>query len=214
MALLLICSVVALAITILRGLALQKKFVMPDHIIRSMDAVLPGDPDTIAQLAKAVRADASPLSQIVLVAVQHLHWPKGENLETVQTKARNEISRLETGIFVLEIIVGIAPLLGLLGAVSGLVTVFASFSTNAQAANDPSAMARGISEALSTTIVGLAIAIPTLIAHITFSRRVETFATDLEIMVSDLLAKCYGQRRLAARFSPAAAGLDSTTAES
>jgi len=109
------------------------------------------------------------------------------------------VLRLESGLFILEIIVGIAPLLGLLGAVAGLVKVFAAFGANAAATNTQ-LMANGISEALSTTIVGLGIAIPSLIAYSYFSKKVETMASDMESLISELLAKCYHQKqRFAAR---------------
>ena len=109
---------------------------------------------------------------------------------TRQPRARHEIVRLESGLFILEIIVGIAPLLGLLGAVSGLVSVFAAFGADA-GSQDPHGIAKGISEALSTTIVGLAIAIPSLIAYSYFSKKIESMAADMESLVADLLIKCY-----------------------
>src|SRR6185503_47369 len=111
-----------------------------------------------------------------------------ENMEAVQTKARHEIVRLESGLFVLEVIVGISPLLGLLGAVSGLVTVFAAFGANS-AAEDPHGIAKGISEALSTTIVGLAIAIPSLISYSYFSKKIEKMSSDMETLMAELLSK-------------------------
>ena len=60
--------------------------------------------------------------------------------------------------------------------------------------NDPHVIARGISEALSTTIVGLAIAIPSLIAYSYYSKKIETMSAEMESLVGDLLAKCYYQR--------------------
>ena len=153
----------------------------------------------MVKLSRLVRNDDSTLARIAQVGLQNLNWPKMENLEAVQTRARNEIVRLESGLFILEIIVGIAPLLGLLGAVSGLVKVFASFGANANA-SDPHLMANGISEALSTTIVGLAIAIPSLIAYSYFTKKIETMASEMESMISELLAKCYYQRQRRAVF--------------
>jgi biopolymer transport protein ExbB len=111
-------------------------------------------------------------------------------MEAVQTRARREIVRLESGLFILEVIVGISPLLGLLGAVSGLISVFAAFGADS-GAQDPHGIAKGISEALSTTIVGLAIAIPSLIAYSYFSKKIETMAAEMESLVGDLLTKCY-----------------------
>ena len=203
MILLMLCSVVSVAVIILRGLALRRPLVMPPEIEREIEALQPETTDGPARLSKLVRGDMSALGRIVQVGLQHLNWPKTENIEAVQTRARHEVVRLESGLFVLEVIVGIAPLLGLLGAVSGLVTVFANLGASASV-SDPRGIANGISEALSTTIVGLAIAIPSLIAHSYYSKKIETMAAEMESLIADLLAKCYyqKQKRLSARISP------------
>lgn len=205
MALLLICSLTSVSVIITRGLALRRDVVMPHIISQEIEALQPEDAEGVAKLSRMVRNDISALANVAQVGLHHLNWPKLENMEAVQTRARHEIVRLESGLFVLEIIVGIAPLLGLLGAVSGLVQVFAAFGGDA-AAQDPHRIAKGISEALSTTIVGLAIAIPSLIAYSYYSKKVENMASDMETLIAELLAKCYYQqehRRGTAR--PAAA---------
>lgn len=205
MAFLVACSWIALAVILLRGIALRRDLVMPPIIEREIEALQPEDTNGVVKLSRMVRNDNSTLARIAQVALQNLNWPKMENLEAVQTKARHEIGRLESGLFILEIIVGIAPLLGLLGAVAGLVKVFAAFGANASA-TDPHLMAKGISEALSTTIVGLAIAIPSLIAYSYFAKKVETMASDMESLISELLAKCYHQlQRRTSPPTPAAA---------
>jgi biopolymer transport protein ExbB len=203
MALLVICSVVSVTVIVLRGLALRRDIVMPPVIEREIDAIQPGDEDAANRLMRLVRYDRSALGRIIHAGLDHLNWPKAENMEAVQTRARHEIVRLESGLFVLEVIVGIAPLLGLLGAVSGLVSVFAAFGADA-AAQDPHGIAKGISEALSTTIVGLSIAIPSLIAYSYFSKKIETMAAEMESLIADLLAKCYyHQARQMAAQAPA-----------
>jgi biopolymer transport protein ExbB len=101
--------------------------------------------------------------------------------------------RLEQGLFILEILIGITPLLGLLGAVSGLVKVFGAFG-DAAGQSDPHVIASGIAEALTTTVVGLAIAIPCLIAYSCFVRKIETIASEMESIVSLLLSKSYQHR--------------------
>lgn len=195
MVLLLICSVVSIMVMFLRGLALRRNVVMPPAIEQEIENMQPGDnTDAIVKLARLVRGDESPLARIAQVGLQHLQWPKSENVEAVQTKAHHEIVHLESGLFILEIIVGIAPLLGLLGAVSGLVTVFANFSESSPDSS-PQIIAKGISEALSTTIVGIAVAIPSLIAYSYFSKKVETLAAEMESLIADLIAKCYYQKK-------------------
>lgn len=186
-----VCSVVSVAVIVLRALALRRDLVVPPFIEREIESIQPGDAAAAAvRLSRAVENDPSALARIIQVGLRHLSWPKSENVEAVQTRAQHEIVRLESGLFILEVIVGIAPLLGLLGAVSGLVTVFASFGSDA-AGQDPRGIAKGISEALSTTIVGLAIAIPSLIAYSYFAKKIETMAAEMESLIGDLLAKCY-----------------------
>ncbi len=205
---LVICSVVSVAVIFLRGLALRRHIVVPPFIEQQIEAIQPGDEEGTNRLAKLVRDDPSALARIINSGLHHLNWPKSENMEAVQTRARHEIVRLESGLFILEVIVGIAPLLGLLGAVSGLVTVFAAFGSDSSS-QDPHGIAKGITEALSTTIVGLAIAIPSLIAYSYFSKKIETMAAEMESLVGDLLSKCYFNQaaRLAAARARAAEAL-------
>ncbi|MEY2499293.1 MAG: biopolymer transport protein ExbB, partial [Verrucomicrobiota bacterium] len=81
-------------------------------------------------------------------------------------------------------------LIGLIGTVSGLIHVFASLGLSA-GAGDAKRIALGISEALTCTIFGLGIAVPSLVAFSYFSKKVEVMSVEMESLVSDLIAKCY-----------------------
>jgi biopolymer transport protein ExbB len=122
--------------------------------------------------------------------LQNLRAPRSENIEAVETRARHEMVILERGLIVLEIITGIAPLLGLIGAVSGLVHVFSHLGLGAGTA-DTKAIALGIAEALNATVFGLSIAVPTLIAFSYFSKKVEVMSVEMETLVVELISKCY-----------------------
>src|SRR2546423_2633047 len=196
---LLACSIVSLTTIILRTLALRERYVLPLVIESEMERLVPGtSPERIARI---VHHDPSSLARIVRVALAHLRWPRSENVEAVQTRARYEMVRLERGLVVLEVIVGIAPLIGLIGTVSGLIHVFASLGLSAGSA-DAKQIALGISEALSTTIFGLGIAVPSLIAFVYFSKKVEVMAVEMGSLVTDLLSKCY-YGRVAGEVPPA-----------
>ena len=191
---LLLCSVISVTVAIVCGLGLRRHLVVPVELEKEIERLAPNDtPDSVVRLSRFVRNDESTLARIVQVGLTNLHQPKDENQNAVQTVARHEVGRLEHGLHVLEIIIGIAPLLGLLGAVSGLVQVFGAFGSSATQ-SDPHVIARGISEALSTTIVGIGIAIPTLIAHGLLAKKAENLAADMELLVSGLLTKCYNQK--------------------
>jgi biopolymer transport protein ExbB len=185
---LLLCSIVSVTVIILRSFALREKNVLPLVIESEMERLVPGaNPE---RLARIVHSDLSSLARIVRVALQHLRWPRSDNVDAVQTRARHEMVRLERGLVVLEVVVGIAPLIGLIGTVSGLIHVFASLGLSAGAA-DAKQIALGISEALSTTIFGLGIAVPSLVAFVYFSKKVEVLSVEMESLVTDLLSKLY-----------------------
>ncbi len=186
---LVLCSVVGVAIVLLRAFALRERKVLPPAIQHEIEQLAPNTAPE--KLARLVHGNPSPLARIVRVAIVNLKRTKADNIEAVQIRARQEMLHLESGLVVLELIVGLGPLLGLLGAVSGLVSVFGSLGTSG-AGSDPAGVAKGIAEALHTTIMGLAVAIPSLVAHSYFTKKVEVFAVQMEALVSELLAKCYG----------------------
>jgi biopolymer transport protein ExbB len=185
---LLVCSIVSVTIMILRGLALRRKIVMPAAIEAEIERLAPGEnPERLSRLAYH---DPSSLARITRVALQHLRGPRSENVEVVQTRARHEMVRLERGLIILEVIVGIAPLLGLIGAVSGLVHVFSHLGLSS-GASDTRQIALGIAEALNATVFGLSIAVPTLIGFTYFSRKVEVMSVEMETLVLELINNCY-----------------------
>jgi len=185
---LLACSIVSVTIMILRGLALLRKKVMPPIIEHEIERLAPGE--SPERLWRIVHHDPSSLARITRVALQHLRGPRSENVEAVQTRARHEMVRLERGLIILEVIVGIAPLLGLIGAVSGLVHVFSHLGLSS-GASDTRQIALGIAEALNATVFGLSIAVPTLIGFTYFSRKVEVMSIEMETLVVELINKLY-----------------------
>ena len=185
---LLACSVVAVATIIMRSIALRRKNVLPLVVESEIERLVPGG--SAERLARIVHHDNSALGRIVRAALLHLRAPRNETVEMVETKARHEVIVLERGLIVLEIITGIAPLLGLIGAVSGLVRVFSALGLSSGASNTQ-AIALGIAEALNATVFGLSIAVPTLIAFSYFSKKVEVMSVEIETLVVELISKCY-----------------------
>lgn len=106
-----------------------------------------------------------------------------EDPDALKAFARLEVSKLERGMFVLDIVISAAPLLGLLGTVAGLVGVFAS----TDGIPTPETISKGVGLALSTTIIGLAIAIPSIIGGAYLNRRIDKLAARLSVCVERLL---------------------------
>ena len=185
---LLACSIVCVTTIILRGIALRRKNVLPLVIESEIERLVPGG--SAERLSRIVQHDPSSLARIVRTALQHLRGPRNETVEVVETKARHELVVLEKGLIVLEVITGIAPLLGLIGAVSGLVHVFSALGISSGASNTQ-AVAKGIAEALNATVFGLSIAVPSLVAFSYFSKKIEVMSVEMETLVVELIGKCY-----------------------
>src|SRR4029453_15435207 len=154
---LLACSIVSVTIMILRGLSLRRNNVMPPLIENEIERLTPGE--SPERLSRIVHHDSSSLARIAPGGLLFFRAPRPEKQAAVQTRARHVMVRLEKGLIILEVIVGIAPLLGLIGAVSGLVHVFSQLGLNS-GASDTRQIALGISEALNATVFGLSIAVP------------------------------------------------------
>ena len=147
----------------------------------------------VANLKQLCEAKPSPLGRLLLTAAKHLDWPKIENVSSLETAARHEIVRLERGLVVLEIIIGIAPLLGLVGTIIGMMTLFGDIGQTGL--NDAARLAQGISLILRATLIGLLIAIPALVAWSYFSKKVEVLAVEMEALCDDFVRRQYAEKK-------------------
>ena len=142
--------------------------------------------DKVEPVLAEIEKGHSVLARLAAVVLKHRGKSRGEITHAVESAAREETVHLHAGIGVLDTVITIAPLLGLLGTASGLVLIFQGLGDN----SDHLAIARGIAEALTTTIFGLAIAVPCVVAHGYFVRRIETLTARLESLLASLSAVC------------------------
>lgn len=116
-----------------------------------------------AQLKSSTPNTNNPLGRVLTVAEEN----KSGDLENLELKlgeaVLKELPKLESGLAILKIIAAVAPLLGLLGTVTGMILTFQAITIFGS--GDPKAMAGGISSALVTTVLGLLVAIPTVLLH-------------------------------------------------
>ena len=186
-AFLVLASIAGLTFIVERGLALRWRKVIPLEVELAVES-----PDRRMELPafrKLCERNPSALSRVLMGAVDHLDWPRGENADAIQTRARYEVTRLERGLVILEIIVGIAPLLGLVGTVYGLIVLFGDM--NSASVGDNATFARGIAIALRSTLMGLMVAIPSLIAWSYYNKKVETLAVEMETLCDQFLRRQY-----------------------
>lgn len=184
-----VCSLVSAAIVIHRAISLRREGVMPRRLVKMLEGAELGRVDAPAVRNLSIESE-SPLGDIVIAALGESNEPSSDRDEAsraAETVAREEMLRLQTGLSVLEDIITIAPLLGLLGTVSGLVGVFAELGSSGGDDADPAVLASGIARALNTTIAGLAVAVPTVVARSYFTKKIETMAARMEVLVGRLI---------------------------
>ena len=140
-------------------------------------------------LRRVCEAHPSPAGRLLSLAASHLDWPKEDNENALQTRARHEITRLERGLVVLEIIVGIAPLLGLVGTIYGMMSLFQELGI--KGLGDATSLARGIGVILHATLMGLLIAIPSLIFWSFYNKRVEVLGVEMERLCEEFIRRQY-----------------------
>jgi len=185
--LLILTSVVGLTFIIERGLALRWAKVLPPSIEAAVRSC--GSGSEVGMLQAVCQRYPSPLGRILTTASEHLDWPKAENVDAIQTQARHEIVKLERGLVVLEVIVGIAPLLGLVGTIVGMMTLFTGLGDTGL--TNTEALAKGIGTILNATLLGLLIAIPCLIFWSYYNRKVETMAVEMETLCDQFVRRQY-----------------------
>ena len=186
MALMVLVSVVGLTFIVERGIVLRWNAVIPRAIETALDSAR-GAAGRAAVHA-ACEQHPSPLARLLLAAEDHLDLPKDENENALQSRARQEVVQLERGLVILEIIVGIAPLMGLVGTIYGMITLFGGLG---EAGADNVALAHGVSWILRFTMMGLLIAIPSIIAWSYYSKKVEMLAVEMENLCSEFLRRQY-----------------------
>lgn len=184
---LLASSVISLAFILDRGWALRRAVVLPPALVQSLTQVR--GPADLTSLHAVCDARPSALARLLLTAIENLRWSKEENASALEIRARQEIVHLERGLVILEIIVGIAPLLGLVGTIYGIIPLFGEFGK--VVSGDNSLLAKGIASALNKTLLGLMVAIPTLVAWSYFNKKVETLAVELEAQCDLFLRRNY-----------------------
>jgi biopolymer transport protein ExbB len=186
MLLIVLCSMAAVTVMISVWLRLRDRFVMPRDVAAQLRA-LPdyADKGDIKPLQEFLERDDSLLARLGAKAISGSFASREECVETISARAKEELHHLERGVSVLEAMVTVAPLLGLMGTTVGLVGMFTAFG--GEAGPDTVEVAREIGVALRCTIAGLFVAVPSVVAHTYFVRRLDSIAVRMESILHETI---------------------------
>lgn len=169
-------SLVGLAAFFERLFALRRSRVVPDGLrVELLELARQG---RMADALTACRKDDGPLGRVVEVIVSHAGQPRAVVKELAEEVGRRESAELERFTGVVGIVASVAPLLGLLGTVWGMIQTFEVIQL--QGMGQIAQLAGGISTALVTTFGGLSVGIPALIGHRFLLSRVDELTLELE----------------------------------
>jgi biopolymer transport protein ExbB len=173
---LLFCSIVAVAIVAERAWTLRDSRVIPADLLDKVWQIV--ESRQINDRVLAVLELNSPMGRLLAVGLRHHNRPRYVLRERMEDAGRHVVHELERFLNMLGTIAGIAPLLGLLGTVTGIIKSFNAISAGGM--GDPRLLSTGISEALVCTAAGLCVAIPALIGYRLLRGRVDRLVVQME----------------------------------
>ncbi len=183
-----LCSILMLIIIIERSIKLRTSQIAPPQLREQLLQHLVSDGDIERGMLVNVK-EKSPLGDILATGLMYRQYGIESITMHMENRASVAIHSLEKHINMLGTIGAVAPLLGLLGTVLGIITSFLAITEGSM--QDPALLAAGVSQALITTAGGMFVAIPAVMAYRIFQRRIvdinATFEKEAGLMVQDLL---------------------------
>jgi biopolymer transport protein ExbB len=178
-----LCSLIGLAFFLDRLIALRRHRIVVPEIVEAVETL---DRASDFSVAYAI-LDRKPgaFANLVRTGLNHAADDWEIIRDALQEAGRQEAVRLTRHLGILETVAAVAPLLGLLGTVTGMIRVFAAIS--AQGLGNAETLSGGISEAMVTTAAGLIVGIPALVAHNWLEGRAKGIVFDLECYATKVL---------------------------
>ena len=191
-----ICSILALALAIERFYTLRRTAVSSREFLDLVRAQL--RQNRVQEAVQTCDETHAPIARIVKAGLLKINRGKEDVREAMEDAGHLEAPRMERYLPGLATCASVAPLLGLLGTVQGMIKCFAAIETK-QGAVNPSDLAEGIGNALITTFAGLIVAIPALVVYNYLVARVDALVVEMEVSASemaDLMTKNRGEEEL------------------
>ncbi len=187
-----LCSVLVIAITVERFWTLDPGKIAPRNQLGQVWNLIQNnqlDGDRIKELRRS-----SPLGRILAAGLSNSRHGRDVMKDSIEEAASQVIHELERFLAVLSVIAAVTPLLGLLGTVIGMIKVFNSIML--EGSGNAGLLAGGISQALITTAAGLSVAIPAMISHRYFQRRMDGIVVTMEQEAVKLVDALHSERKV------------------
>lgn len=192
---LLLSAVISLSVIVERVLIYQKRFQTPvEFRFRIFDLIKAGKIDEAKKLCAELK---TPVAAVLLNGLEHFSNPIAEMELSMKNAAEEWVPLLEKRVEIIDTVITAAPLMGLLGTITGMMASFQVLSE--KGVNEPNAITGGVAEALIATATGLVVALFSLIAYNYLSAKIKVFIYDLEAIASRLVEIRMSSERTSAR---------------
>ena len=188
-----LCSLLGLAVIIERLFALRRGAVIPADFLPGLKGTFRHESGDRKAGLEYCRLRDCPISRVTLAGIRKLHRGEEAVEQAIEDAGGHEVSKLRRNLGLLQAVAAVAPMLGLLGTVWGMIDAF-------QVASDPGVdvtnrgplLGKGIYEALVTTFAGLTVAIPALIFYSFFRGKIEKLITEINEVSVDFVEHYMG----------------------
>jgi biopolymer transport protein ExbB len=183
---LILCSILMIAMIIERFIAMRKASVDGDSLLDQIKEVTKGNPT--GETAKAIavcQANNNPLGRMFARGLKNAQRPADAIEMAMEQEASGDVQALEANLPLIKTIVNIAPLLGLLGTIAGMITSFRAASD--KGLSNPTEILGGISEALISTATGITLAVIGFIFYNYFANQSRKITEDMEYYGAELV---------------------------
>ena len=186
-------SVVTLMLIVRHLFSLRRKALCPDTVRDKLAECI--SERKFNEALEFVQKDNSMLSRVLSIGFSRLSGGYSEMEQVMNDAAEDEAMRLEQGVGNFALIANVAPLLGLLGTVVGMVFAFDKIANDPAGAATPSKLAEPIEMALVTTVFGLLVGIPNVLAHTAFRNKLHRLLAEVGLAVDELMLPLRGMKR-------------------
>ncbi len=182
-----ICSLVALAVIVERIMSLRRNRVIPPGFMDGLKAEMKNGTEDHARAVDFCRRNGSPIANILAAGIRKLAKPVEVVEKHIQDAGEREMVRLRKYLRLLSVVAAIAPLMGLLGTIFGMIRAFQTVAIAPEAMGKTALMAKGIYEAMITTAAGLILAIPVLVCYHWISAKIDRLVFDMDQLTVEFI---------------------------
>ncbi len=178
-----LCVLIGFVVIILKFVDLTRKSLATRKILAEVDGLLAEN--RLDEAMEAAAASNAPAARILYAGMERADEGNERVNKAIENEGLIQLSKLESGLVILATLTNVAPLLGFLGTVIGMIIAFQSIEAAGEV--EATLVAGGIKVALLTTAAGLVIAIPVSVAHNFFVSRIDSLVIDMEESAQNMI---------------------------